>query len=172
MIHKTLTVEGMHCASCASIITKKVSKLEGVEDINVNFATEKATVTFDPTLVTLQAMNSEITKLGYTFVDKESEQENNSDDASYDRVHEPKNKKEEDLHAMKAKMLFVVPIALTFFLLMMWDILAKLFVDEELATLLLNGNGFAVGHHGRGEGFGSCCLHFSPWDDMIEQDVR
>jgi Cu2+-exporting ATPase/Cu+-exporting ATPase len=129
MIHKTLTVEGMHCASCASIITKKVSKLEGVEDINVNFATEKATVTFDPTLVTLQAMNSEITKLGYTFVDKESEQENNSDDASYDRVHEPKNKKEEDLHAMKAKMLFVVPIALTFFLLMMWDILAKLFVD-------------------------------------------
>ena len=38
-------VVGMHCASCANIIKKKLTKVVGVESANVNFATETAEIT-------------------------------------------------------------------------------------------------------------------------------
>lgn len=40
----TLKISGMHCASCAVRIEHALSKVPGVSDANVNFATEKATV--------------------------------------------------------------------------------------------------------------------------------
>ena len=42
-----LALEGMTCASCATRIERKLNKLEGVE-ASVNFATEQATVSYDP----------------------------------------------------------------------------------------------------------------------------
>ena len=41
-------VEGMTCASCVNRITRFLRKVDGVEDANVNLATETATVRFDP----------------------------------------------------------------------------------------------------------------------------
>lgn len=59
-----LEVGGMTCASCANRIEKKLNKLDGVS-ANVNFATEKASVTapvgFDPALLV-----ETIEKTGYT----------------------------------------------------------------------------------------------------------
>ena len=45
-----LPVEGMTCASCANRIERKLNKLDGVE-ATVNFATERAAVSFDPATV-------------------------------------------------------------------------------------------------------------------------
>ncbi|MBI4440548.1 copper-translocating P-type ATPase [Candidatus Woesearchaeota archaeon] len=42
-----LSVGGMHCASCAAIITKALTKTPGVLYANVNFSTAKATVEFN-----------------------------------------------------------------------------------------------------------------------------
>ena len=42
---KTFEVKGMHCASCVRVIERKLKKVEGVTDANVNLATNKATVT-------------------------------------------------------------------------------------------------------------------------------
>lgn len=39
---------GMHCASCKMLIEKLVSKVEGVDSVNVNYATEKMVVEYDP----------------------------------------------------------------------------------------------------------------------------
>lgn len=39
-----LSIEGMHCTSCARIIEKELSKEKGVEKVNVNFSAEKVTV--------------------------------------------------------------------------------------------------------------------------------
>ena len=44
-----LAIRGMTCASCANRIEKKLNKLDGVT-ATVNYATEKARVTFPPTL--------------------------------------------------------------------------------------------------------------------------
>ena len=43
----TLPVEGMTCAACAVRIEKNVGKLEGVKEINVNLASERARVILD-----------------------------------------------------------------------------------------------------------------------------
>lgn len=39
-------VEGMHCASCVNNVEKAIKKVQGVEDVTVNLATEKATVSY------------------------------------------------------------------------------------------------------------------------------
>ena len=66
-MNSTLNVHGMHCASCASIITKKISKLSGVEHINVNPGTEKAELHFDAQKTSIGEMNKIIEPLGYSF---------------------------------------------------------------------------------------------------------
>jgi Cu+-exporting ATPase len=42
-----LKISGMHCASCAALIDKGLSKADGVKEVNVNYATAKAFVLFD-----------------------------------------------------------------------------------------------------------------------------
>ena len=62
----TIPIEGMTCASCSQKIEKTISKLEGVKTANVNLATEKATIQYDPTVIRLSQIKAEIIKLGYT----------------------------------------------------------------------------------------------------------
>jgi len=47
-----LALDGMTCASCAARIERKLNKLDGVH-ATVNFATERATVAYDPELADL-----------------------------------------------------------------------------------------------------------------------
>ncbi len=60
-----LPVRGMSCASCAANIQKSLSRLEGVEKAEVNFATSKATVIFNPRLVRLADFVTAIRETGY-----------------------------------------------------------------------------------------------------------
>ncbi len=126
MINKTFEIKGMHCASCATIITNKISKLTGVNTININVATEKAVVSFDGAAVSTQQMNNEIEKLGYTFVD-ENGSNTKEEHSMRTGINESKAEKMKELLAMKTKTQFVLPISLLIFILMMWEIGAKLF---------------------------------------------
>ena len=64
---QSINVIGMHCASCASVIKRSLQKLDGVESCEVNYGTEKANISYDPEKVSIEAMNKEIDKLGYTL---------------------------------------------------------------------------------------------------------
>ncbi|MEU6723559.1 heavy metal translocating P-type ATPase [Nonomuraea wenchangensis] len=59
-----LTIGGMTCASCANRIERKLNKLDGVT-ATVNYATEKAKVTF-PEDLDPRALVEEVEKAGYT----------------------------------------------------------------------------------------------------------
>jgi Cu+-exporting ATPase len=59
-----LEIGGMTCASCAARIEKKLNRLDGVT-ATVNFATEKAKVTFPPS-VTPDELIATVEKTGYT----------------------------------------------------------------------------------------------------------
>ncbi len=59
-----LPVEGMTCASCAVRIEKKLNKLEGVE-ATVNFATETASVAYDPACATPDELLGAVESAGY-----------------------------------------------------------------------------------------------------------
>ena len=62
--HVDLTLTGMTCAACAMRIEKKLNRLDGVT-ATVNYATEKANVSFDPALVDTATMISTIESIGY-----------------------------------------------------------------------------------------------------------
>src|SRR4051812_9352213 len=61
-----LAISGMSCASCAARVEKALAGVEGVDDCTVNFATETATVHYDPTRVAPPAMRSAVADLGYS----------------------------------------------------------------------------------------------------------
>ncbi len=62
--HVELPIEGMTCASCAVRIEKKLNKLEGVT-ATVNYATEKASVEFDPAQAEPSALVAAVESAGY-----------------------------------------------------------------------------------------------------------
>ncbi|WP_438799887.1 heavy metal translocating P-type ATPase [Alkalicoccobacillus porphyridii] len=55
----------MTCAACANRIEKGLSKIDGVQRANVNFANEKTTIIYDPEQTTVQHFSDKINKLGY-----------------------------------------------------------------------------------------------------------
>jgi P-type Cu+ transporter len=60
----TLALEGMTCASCAARIERTLNKVEGVE-ATVNFATETASVSFDPSAVAPGQLTAAVERIGY-----------------------------------------------------------------------------------------------------------
>jgi len=61
----TLALEGMTCASCAMRIEKGLKKVPGVIDAQVNLATERATVTYDPEQTGVEQMVQKVEAVGY-----------------------------------------------------------------------------------------------------------
>ena len=64
----TFKIGGMTCAVCASRIEKGLTKLAGVNKAVVNFAAEKATVSYDPAQVSVKEIGEKIEKLGYQVI--------------------------------------------------------------------------------------------------------
>ena len=64
----TFPITGMHCANCVATVERSLKKAEGVADVAVNFATEQATVTFDPTLVKPAELVHQVEDAGYGVV--------------------------------------------------------------------------------------------------------
>jgi Cu+-exporting ATPase len=60
-----LNITGMHCASCAGIIERSLKKVPGVKEANVNFAAEKARITYDRALATTDKLIDAVKKSGY-----------------------------------------------------------------------------------------------------------
>ena len=61
-----LDVHGMTCASCVSRVERKLKKVPGVVDAQVNLATERATVRFDPESTTVNALVDAVVHAGYS----------------------------------------------------------------------------------------------------------
>jgi P-type Cu+ transporter len=74
-----LPVEGMTCAACSNRVGRALSKLDGVEVANVNFATHRAAVTYDPAKVAPDALKAAVEKVGYAVPEVPD------DEAAYER---------------------------------------------------------------------------------------
>lgn len=61
----TLDLQGMHCASCVGRIERYLKKVAGVEEANVNLATNRARITYDPAQASVAAMVAAVEKAGY-----------------------------------------------------------------------------------------------------------
>ena len=60
-----LPIRGMTCASCAAHVEKALKEIEGVDDANVNLATERASVGIDENRADLSRMVSAVRDAGY-----------------------------------------------------------------------------------------------------------
>ncbi len=65
MDNKSFKIEGMTCSACANRVERAISKLEGVEKANVNFATETLTVDFNKENLNSQKIEEAVVKAGY-----------------------------------------------------------------------------------------------------------
>ena len=64
----SVKIKGMTCAACAARIQKVVGKMPGVKDANVNFATEKLNVTYEPEKVSVDDFIKKVKDVGYDVV--------------------------------------------------------------------------------------------------------
>jgi len=121
MSSETYSVKGMHCASCAAIIQKKLSKVEGIREVNVNLATERATLEFEGNDLTPEVLNEVVNKYGYSL---EVEKPPVTFATVVSDSTRKREEKERELQTQLRKVQFALPVALFVFLLMMWDIVS------------------------------------------------
>ncbi len=70
-VTKTLKIEGMSCASCANGVERATRGLEGVAESNVNLATEKLTISYEPSVVNVSDIKKTVEDIGFKVVDDE-----------------------------------------------------------------------------------------------------
>ncbi len=76
-----LPVEGMTCASCVARVEKSLKKIEGIDNVTVNFAAEKVSFEIDDNL-DLEIAAKAIGKYGYTLHTEEAVNDDNKPDES------------------------------------------------------------------------------------------
>ncbi len=110
----SIPIEGMTCAACASRIERVVGKLEGISVASVNFATEKATVRYNPSKVRISEIKQAITKAGYKALEIESQA----------AVDEDKLRKQKEIRTLWTKFivsaLFCIPLLYVAMGAMIW----------------------------------------------------
>ncbi|MDR2522435.1 MAG: heavy metal translocating P-type ATPase [Synergistaceae bacterium] len=111
MEKQTIAVGGMTCAACAMRVEKAVGKVEGVLSASVNFATEKATVSYDPHKAKFSAVRAAIEKAGYKALEARA-------------VDEDKIRKEKEIRSLQRKFVvaavFGVPLLYLAMVSMIW----------------------------------------------------
>lgn len=60
-----LPITGMHCASCALTIEKKVGTLKGIGEISVNFTSQNASITYSTAIISPEKIEQAVTASGY-----------------------------------------------------------------------------------------------------------
>lgn len=88
-------IVGMTCAACATRIEKGLTKLNGVVQSNVNLALEKASVEYNPALVSPNEMINKVSKLGYQATVKDEENQ-----------AETMDHREREIETQKGKLIF------------------------------------------------------------------
>ncbi len=125
---ETYKVKGMHCASCSSVIEKTFKKVDGVQSADVNYGTEKAKISFDPTKTNPHDLSKHIETLGYSLeVTATAEEMGMSADehSAHLGLNQSKNDKLAEVADMRTKVFSALPLAIFAAFVMGWDILAE-----------------------------------------------
>lgn len=64
--HTVLRAEGFSCPSCVAKIEKQVGRLDGVDRVQVNFASARIEVDHDPTVASVDDLVAAVDRAGYT----------------------------------------------------------------------------------------------------------
>jgi P-type Cu+ transporter len=99
---KTLKIEGMTCAACAKTVERVTKKIDGVIESNVNYATEKLNISYEPSKVRVSDIKKAVEKAGYKALEEET------------TVDADKERKEKEINLLWKKfiisLVFSVPL--------------------------------------------------------------
>ena len=110
-----LKIEGMSCAACAKAVERVVKKLDGVVAINVNIATDKASIEYNPLKIKLSEIKRVVENAGYKALDEEKNQ----------FVDEDKIKKEKEMKALFTKFIIAMVFSIPLFYIAMGPMVPK-----------------------------------------------
>jgi Cu+-exporting ATPase len=102
--HVNIKIAGMTCSTCVNTIEKSLNGTEGVNSVSVNFATETASVSYDPAVLNLEKIQNVIKDAGYEPITSTSENQYDAD----------KERKEREMKTLWKKFLvsaiFSIPL--------------------------------------------------------------
>ena len=74
---KHFVIKGMHCASCVTLVERSLRQVAGITEASVNLANTKATITYDPAVVTDAHITDAVAGSGYqALLGAEASEEN------------------------------------------------------------------------------------------------
>jgi Cu+-exporting ATPase len=112
VIHLDLGITGMTCTSCSNRVERKLNKLDGVE-ATVNFATESASVDYDPSKADPEALIDTVRGAGYDAFAMAGETQDDTPDDSQSRVDTARDNEAADLKKRTiVSALVTVPVVL------------------------------------------------------------
>ncbi len=121
----TLTIAGMHCATCSTTVKEALEGVPGVTGARVNFALGKASVDYDSRLASRDSLRRAVEKAGYKVLEIEG-------------VMAEKLARQEELkdglRALYVAALFAVPVAV---ISMSYDFVLMDVLDTGLRNLIL-----------------------------------
>ena len=104
MAEKHMEIKGMTCTACAIAIEKSVGKLDGVDEVAVNFATEKMKVLFSEDILDEKAIIEQIRNTGYD-VTEHRESDTTHPEKDNVKIHEESMRKR-----FLISLIFTIPI--------------------------------------------------------------
>ena len=110
-----IKISGMTCASCVKAVERAVKKLDGVESVQVNLATEKATISYEVGKVKMYEIKNAIEKAGFKVLEIEKKQS----------VDEDKLRKEKEMKTLLTKFIVSSIFAIPLFYIAMGHMIPK-----------------------------------------------
>ena len=114
-ISKTFNIQGMTCASCSGAVERVTRKLKGVEVSNVNLATEKLTISFDPNIVSAKEIKQAVDKAGYKAIEVTEEAADTTDHKAKEISDLWKRTVWSSVFALPLLIIAMVPMILEYF---------------------------------------------------------
>lgn len=119
----SLNLYGMHCASCAGLIERKLKKVPGVKEANVNYGAEKARVVYDTALADIEKIQSAVKAAGYR-----------AEIAEKDQASERK-KRQQEITAYRKKFLIGLAFSVPLVYFMLADFFPVPFREQMLPRM-------------------------------------
>ncbi|MEI8009208.1 MAG: cation transporter [bacterium] len=106
-----LDIEGMHCGSCALLIEHTLKDTKGIQQANVNFSAEKATITFNEEEIPMTEIQEAIKRLGYKAVIADETL----------NAQKETEKRQKEIHYWKKKFIVALILSIPMIIFMVYD---------------------------------------------------
>lgn len=129
-----ITITNIHCASCVQTIERSLSKVSGVVQAQVNFATSTAQISFDPRRTSLSQIEGAIHSAGYQTVSLQKAEDAGEDEDQETAAHRREYRRL--MRKFQVAAAISIPVLLVAYPGIRWFYLPYLFLPSVSETLI------------------------------------